>query len=139
MPDGQAAPTVLLVEDEADCRWLWRFMIDGDHRFGQVFEAASLSEPLEVMTRQFPDIVLTDVRMPRACVLEVLEFLRSRHPMPMTVATSACPDVAEETIRQGAAAFWTKLESLSPEMSEHLWHLWQQRQADEHRHASAGS
>lgn len=123
--EDPASPTVLLVEDEQDCRWLWRMLLDGDERFGHVTEAGSSREAIDVLLREYPDIVITDVRMPGRSGLDVVDFLHSRYPMPIVVVTSASNDVADLAIEHGATAFWTKIESVSPEMSEQLWCLWQ--------------
>lgn len=126
-PNHRSLPTVLLVEDEEDCRWLWRVLLDGDERFGTVSEAGSSREALELMMRDYFDIVITDVGMPGQWGLDLLDILGSRHPMPIVVATSACIDVAPLALDRGASAFWTKVESVSTDMSQHLWTLWRQQ------------
>lgn len=123
MVDERRAPSVLLVEHGQDCRWFWRMAVDGDPRFGPVFEVGSTSEALDLLTREYPDIVLVDI--PSCDGVDLLEYLTSRYPMPIVVATSTSGDIADIAMECGATAFWTKADSLSPEMSERLWRLWQ--------------
>lgn len=128
-------PSVLLVEDDHNRRWLWRLAIDRDHRFGDVLEAGSTREALDLLMREYPDIVMADVDPTTAGGADLVTFLRSRHPTPIVVATSASKDHAHVGLHHGATTFWTKLEASSPKMSEHLWRLWQQdlQQGRQHR------
>lgn len=129
MYEDSAPPTVLLVEDDHDCRWLWRMLLDGDERFGRVTEVGSGREAVGLLLRDYPDIVITDVRMPGRSGLDLLDFLRSRYPTPLVVVTSACPDLADLAMARGASAFWSKVESVSPDLSERLWKLWRQHKS----------
>lgn len=123
MVDEPRAPSVLLVEHGQDCRWFWRMAIDGDPRFGPVLEVGSMTDALDLLTREYPDIVVADI--PTCDGVDLLEYLKSRYPMPIVVATSTSADIADIARGCGATAFWTKAESLSPEMSENLWRLWE--------------
>lgn len=126
MSDGPASPTVLLVEHEQDCRRLWRLILDNDERFGRVSEASSCRQVFELLIRDYPDIVIIDVGTGRAN-LQVLEFLRSRYPMPIVVATSASTGVADSALKQGATVFLPRAELLLSDMPERVWGLWRHR------------
>src|SRR3546814_7649164 len=133
MVEEPRAPSVLLVEHGQDCRWFWRMAVDGDARFGPVLEVGSTSEALDRLTRDYPDIVVADI--PSCDGVDLLAYLSSRYPMPIVVATSTSADIADIAMESGATAFWTKAQSLSPEMSENLWRLWEaekEERSEEH-------
>src|SRR3546814_13514841 len=102
--------------------------VDGDARCGPVLEVGSTSEALDRLTRDYPDIVVADI--PSCDGVDLLAYLSSRYPMPIVVATSTSADIADIAMESGATAFWTKAQSLSPEMSENLWRLWEAANAE---------
>jgi DNA-binding NtrC family response regulator len=83
-----AAPQlkVLIIEDERPvCESFALFLEDLDYT---VFQAADGVEGLELFQQHQPDIVITDLRMPRMNGHEVLERLAKEHPeLPLIVAS----------------------------------------------------
>src|SRR3546814_19784669 len=59
--------------------------------------------------------------------------------MPIVVATSTSAAIADIAMESGATAYWTKAQSLSPEMSENLWRLWEAENEEGDGTASAAT
>lgn len=108
---GSDAPTVLLVDDEADVRLLWRMVFALHGGFGEISEAADGAEALEMLEGEFFDVVVTDFSMPGVSGFEVIDATRSGWPSAVVVMVSATSDVADEALRRGASAFFDKWES----------------------------
>ena len=71
---ADSAPTVLLVDDNADMRTYLQRLLSA--RF-DVVTAANGEEALAVVEQRLPDLVLTDVMMPRLDGFELLKALRT--------------------------------------------------------------
>ncbi len=110
--DGRGAisghPMILIVDDEADMRetCLRIFQRDG-HRCLAVGDG---EEALALLQREVPDLILTDVRMPRMNGLDLLHRIRRLPSPPPVVVFSAY--VSETSVREaleaGAAAYLPK-------------------------------
>lgn len=63
-----------------------------------------------MMEREEPDLVLTDLRMPRMDGLELVAQLRRRHPLvPVILMTSrGSEDIAVQSLRRGASSYVPK-------------------------------
>lgn len=117
-PSGAAAAdavrTVLLVDDTADIRMLFRLALDLDPRFEVFGEAVNGQEAVDACAAQCPDLVLLDLMMPVMTGFEALPLLRERCPDITVVVLSA--DDREETkataLRLGAKAFVAKTTSI---------------------------
>lgn len=72
--------------------------------------AADGAEALEVIGRKPPDLVLTDLRMPRMDGLELVEWIRAEHPLiPVVLMTSKGSElVAVKALKAGAASYVAK-------------------------------
>jgi sigma-B regulation protein RsbU (phosphoserine phosphatase) len=96
------ACTVLVIEDDPQYRMtLTAYLEDSGYT---VLEAADGLEGLEVFTRARPDIVLTDLRMPKLDGLEVIAAVKARSPSTPVIALTGRRDrLAEENaLRLGA-------------------------------------
>jgi sigma-B regulation protein RsbU (phosphoserine phosphatase) len=94
--------TVLVIEDDPQYRMtLTAYLEDSGYT---VLEAADGLEGLEVFTRARPDIVLTDLRMPKLDGLEVIAAVKARSPSTPVIALTGRRDrLAEENaLRLGA-------------------------------------
>lgn len=117
-PSGTAAPdavrSVLLVDDTADIRMLFRLALDLDPRFEIFGEATNGEEAVDACADRCPDLVLLDLMMPVMTGFEALPLLRKRCPNMTVVVLSA--DDREETkataMRLGAKAFVAKTTSI---------------------------
>lgn len=99
---------VLIIEDEPDMAFNYEQIIRGNGMNGLV-----CTEPKEViglMSRERPDIVLCDLRMPEIDGMELLERIKARWPeLPVIMITGyATIDVAVEAMRKGASDFLAK-------------------------------
>ncbi|MFP5487472.1 MAG: response regulator transcription factor [Acidimicrobiia bacterium] len=108
---GNSAPTVLLVDDEADVRLLWRMVFEVHGGFGAIFEAADGARALELLRTESFEVVVTDFSMPGVSGLEVIDATLSGSPSTVVVMVSATADVGQEALRRGASAFFDKWES----------------------------
>jgi DNA-binding NtrC family response regulator len=102
------APHLLLVEDERPLREAWAAQLT-DAGF-QVSEAGSGEEALERLAAFAFDIVITDLRLPGASGVTVLDAARERYPDIIVVVVTGYGTVrdAVDTIKRGAADFITK-------------------------------
>ncbi len=109
--------TVLLVDDDADCRLMVReAMQDGgfEHR---VFEAASGEEALDFFFRRgphrdapVPDLVYLDIDMPGMSGLDVLKEIRSHEEfraIPVVIMTNLDDDREKSLAAQYGANSYT--------------------------------
>lgn len=86
------APSILLVEDEQDLRWVLRLLFE-DAGF-VVHEAADGAKGLRAAAQIHPDVVLSDVRMPHITGLELLRGLHKASPELPVILLSAVADLA---------------------------------------------
>ena len=90
--------TVLVVDDDPDMRFMLRLLLE---RGGyQVVEAADGLAALLSIKSQTPDLVLTDLRMPRMDGAELIAKLRSQEataalPIILITAYAVLPSTAE--------------------------------------------
>src|SRR5262245_56312694 len=72
--------------------------------------AANGREALDVIAREAPDLVVTDLLMPEMDGLELVREVRRRHPLlPVILVTAhGSEEVALEALRQGAASYVPK-------------------------------
>lgn len=85
--------TILIVEDHPDLRQLLaRFLTTSGY---QVITAPDGLAALQEMRRAAPDVVITDLRMPRLDGRQLVSLLRQRDPqLPVVVMTAGGEDVA---------------------------------------------
>ena len=101
-------PKLLVVDDEiALCDLLRHFFIKQGYR---VVMATSGAEALALVTKEQPDLMLLDVKMPRMSGIEVLKQLRARGDEVMVIMVSATRDdvTINEAKRLGAIDYVTK-------------------------------
>lgn len=100
--------TILIVEDEADMRetCLRIFRRDGH----QCLAAGDGEEALALLQREVPQLILTDLRMPRMDGLDLLRRIRRLPSPPPVVIFSAYVSEASvrEALEAGAAAYLAK-------------------------------
>jgi len=102
-------PRILIVDDEP---------IDREHAARRLMEIDSLDvlqatngeEALERVASNDPDIVLTDLRMPRMDGIELVEHMRDEHPLiPVILMTSHGSEaIAVQALAAGAASYVPK-------------------------------
>lgn len=101
-------PRILVVDDEPDLRFVLRSLFE-DAGF-HVDEAEDGERALEFVAAAPPDVVLTDVRMPKVKGTELLQRLRRTHPDVPVVLLSAVEDIATavDAIHKGAFDYQSK-------------------------------
>ena len=99
---------VLVVEDEASARAALTSLLDEEGYEARA--AANGEEALAALAGWTPDVVLTDVKMPKVDGLELMSRLRQRLPgVPVIVMTAfGSIDHAVETMHLGAADYLAK-------------------------------
>ncbi len=108
------ARTVLLIENDPQFRMTIAAYLEDSGC--TVLEAADGLEGLEVFTRARPDIVLTDLRMPKLDGLGVIAAVKARSPSTPVIAFTGTRDPLAESgvLRLGAWGYLLKpIEDLS--------------------------
>src|SRR5579862_7784988 len=105
--------TILVVEDEAKMRRLLELQL-GEEGF-QVHSAPDAETGLQLLVREKPDLVVTDLRLPGMSGLEFLQAVkRSNAALPVVVMTAyGTVESAVEAMKVGASNYVTKPFSLS--------------------------
>lgn len=104
-----ALPTVLVVDDAPIDRLVVRRLLEGSEEWA-VVQAADGVAALEVIARDAPAVVLTDLQMPRMNGLELVEQIRDRFPrVPVVLMTgSGSEEIAMAALQSGAASYVPK-------------------------------
>lgn len=102
--------SILLVEDDCDlCNYL---VCNLQASFEHVYEAHDGLEALPLLTSHQPQMVLSDIKMPRMNGLELCRYMKQKADLsyiPMVLLTSCVDDkVMEEAYKLGAEAYITK-------------------------------
>ena len=95
-------PVILTIDDEENIRDSFRmFLEDYDY---QIFEAKNGQEGLEVFSREKPDLVICDLRMPEVDGLEVIGKIKRDSPDTPIIVVSGTGIIGDaiEAIRCGA-------------------------------------
>ncbi len=102
-------PTILIVEDSAADRGLIARLLAQDTELQAVF-AVDGQQALAMMEDVQPDLVVTDLRMPRMDGLELVASIRKKHPfVPVILMTSrGSEDIAVQSLRSGASSYVPK-------------------------------
>jgi threonine synthase len=96
-------PRVAVVDDSHEARRLIRRILQSQGDF-EIFEATNGREAIELVNREFPDIVILDLMMPEVDGFAVLDSLRSNPKtanIPVIVATAKELTVSEKSRLQG--------------------------------------
>lgn len=102
-------PTVLVVDDLPGDRRLVAEYLREDEDLELEF-AADGAQALEKMERQTPDLVVTDLMMPKVDGLELVRACRGRYPLvPVILMTSqGSEEIVVQALRSGAASYVPK-------------------------------
>ena len=97
--------TVVVVDDEPDYREIVRFLLLSLLDVVTVVgEAADGEEALAVVLRERPDIVITDLMMPRLDGVELTRRIRQELPLTMVVLMSSYPEDAYRLMASDSGA-----------------------------------
>lgn len=105
---------ILVADDQANIRSAFRIILDAQPDMTVVGDAADGVTTIELARHLRPDVVLADIRMPRADGLEVTRTLRPHLDDPMRVVIVTTFDLDEyvyAALRNGACGFLLKRSS----------------------------
>ena len=104
-----AGEQILVIDDSEEIRGILRDMILGPNGY-QVATAQDGQEGVEYALREHPDLILTDVNMPRMTGLEVLQKLReAEYEWPVVLMTfHGSEDIAVQAFRLGVRDYIRK-------------------------------
>src|SRR5262249_37456694 len=120
-PSGESRDrTVLVVDDSAMDRLLASSLLQNLGGWS-VLTANNGAEALGVLQTQTPDLVLTDLLMPEMDGLELVQAVRTSHPLvPVILMTGhGSEDIAIKALKAGAASYVPK-KSLARDLAETL-------------------
>src|SRR5260370_13973558 len=97
--------TILVVDDSAvDRSRVEKLLVKEGY---QVQSAPGGREALEILKREPPDLVLTDMQMPEIDGLQLVQEIRSKYPaIPVILMTAhGSEEIAVEALQKGAASY----------------------------------
>lgn len=102
--------SILIVDDDASQRKLLKKNFSEAFGFKDVFEAGNGKEALDVYEEKHPDIVMTDIVMPKINGLELIEKLKAKDPtLPIIVLTTHdMPEYILNALSLGVSKFILK-------------------------------
>ena len=114
-PFGEEIDEVLVIDDDRDFVRLVQRLLDSPVRRYQVTGAYTAQEGLAILSRQQPDAVLLDLRLPDMPGLQLLERLRAHESWrSVPVVIVSAQDEAESLRMVNGAAAFTKASGLLP-------------------------
>ena len=101
--------TVLVVDDSAVDRRLVGGLLEQRPQC-TIEYAADGAEALALVERQVPDLIVTDLRMPKMDGLDLVRAIRTNHPIVPVILITAhgSETLAVEALKQGAAGYVPK-------------------------------
>ena len=106
-PDPAHRPSVMIVDDDAEMRALLRDALERD---GFDVREDSGDELVPLLERRVPDAIVLDKEMAGVNGLDLLSYIRQRHPgIPVIVVTAfGGTEVEDEALRRGATYYIDK-------------------------------
>jgi two-component system chemotaxis response regulator CheY len=107
-PTNDGSPSVLIVEDDAATRRLYKFMLtNGGY---PVLEAEDGVAALEQLAKHHFDLVITDMNMPRMDGMELIQAIRRDYSDIHVILITAfgTPDTEKQARRIGANDYLAK-------------------------------
>ena len=106
--DVNKSKTILTIEDDPIIRQaLVNFLLDLDF---QVLEASDGEQGLEIIRQQLPDLVMTDLRLPKVDGLQILAIMREEYPDTPVIIVSGMGTIEDviKALKFGAWDYLTK-------------------------------
>jgi two-component system, chemotaxis family, chemotaxis protein CheY len=106
--NGSAAPTVLIVEDDAATRRLYKFLLTNGGYV--VLEAEDGLAAIELLEQNRCSMVITDMNMPRMDGMELIRHIRAAYGDLYVILITAfgTPDTEKQALRIGANDYLSK-------------------------------
>ena len=96
----------IIVDDEPHVLAVARLLVDWEkYHIHQLFECMDATEALEIIEREQPAILLSDIRMPQMDGLTLIEKAREKNPDLKSILISAYSDFAMLR-KQSVLAVW---------------------------------
>lgn len=80
---------ILVVDDEPPIRAELRYLLEKDTRVGQIAEAGNVTEAVESILSNKPDVLFLDITMPGRSGIELAETLQNLKTPPVVVFVTA--------------------------------------------------
>src|SRR6266404_8104286 len=108
-------PRVLIVDDEVDSCWLVAFVLRRDPNLALAGEATDGEMALSLVSQERPDVVVTDIKMPRLDGLEATRRIKREWPDTKVLVLTHLTDdhTRREAFEKGADAFLNKRDMAS--------------------------
>jgi two-component system, chemotaxis family, protein-glutamate methylesterase/glutaminase len=94
---------VLLVDDSAVVRQVLTELLKGDPQIEVIGAASDPIFALEKMQKEWPDVIVLDVEMPRMDGITFLRKIMSEHPTPVVICSTLTEKGAETTMQAMSA------------------------------------
>jgi two-component system chemotaxis response regulator CheB len=94
---------VLLVDDSAVVRQVLQAVLDQEPDIQVIGAASDPIFAMEKMTREWPDVIVLDVEMPRMDGITFLKKIMAEHPTPVVICSTLTEKGAETTMQALAA------------------------------------
>jgi DNA-binding NarL/FixJ family response regulator len=103
---------ILIVEDHPMTRDGLAHLINGEPDLTIAWRAENAGQAIEIVSKQRPDLVLTDITLPDKSGLELIKDIRAIHPDVAILVISMHEEslYAERSLRAGARGYITKQE-----------------------------
>lgn len=105
---------VLLVDDSAVVRQVLQVVLSSDPNINVIGAASDPLFAMNRMAKQWPDVIVLDVEMPRMDGISFLRKIMTEHPTPVVICSSLTEQGAETTLQAldaGAVCVVTKPQS----------------------------
>jgi DNA-binding NarL/FixJ family response regulator len=79
-PSAESAIKVAIVEDEREIRECLTLLVNGTEGYACTGSYRSMEEALEKISRQVPDVLLSDIGLPGMNGIDGVRLLKERHP-----------------------------------------------------------
>jgi len=109
--------TVVVVDDSAEHREIVRYLLERTSDMKIIGEAADGQEGLNVVLRERPDVVITDLVMPNLNGVELTRRIRRELPGTMLILVSSLPDyrlLAPDSEADVFVSKWVMYDTLLP-------------------------
>jgi DNA-binding NarL/FixJ family response regulator len=108
---GSDAVKVLLVDDDADLRFMLRHLIEAATGHEVVGEAGDGLEAVEKVGTLYPDVVVMDVQMPNMDGIQATQQIKDRYPSIYVLGLTAFHDYPEAMLAVGAESCLIKTDA----------------------------
>ena len=99
---------ILVVDDEPPIRAELRYLLEKDARVGQIAEAGNVTEAVESILSNKPDVLFLDITMPGRSGIELAETLQNLKTPPVVVFVTAFAEYAADAYNLDAIDYVVK-------------------------------